>query len=340
MSDNVDWQNTELPCVSVIVPVYNVERYFHQCMNSLMYQTLKNIEIILVDDGSPDNCSAMCDAYAEQDKRVKVVHQQNSGAGTARNTGMDIARGEYLYFMDGDDWLDLNAMNILYDRAKRTDAEVVVFSHNEYDNQTGKTSQRGKFGRKLCRSIFSISDVRGGLLDIVKPAVWNKFYLLSFVKEKNIRFQDLDSCNDVYFSLFSLIIAMRIICVNYPLITWRKNQDDGITSKRGESWRGLFAAFDKLTYDLTGRFESNDTIGFYQKYIKCCLYEYRFVPAGERDLFVRMAKERLPYKYFCDMSRLIAVENDVVRKFFRYTRAKLKGFISVLFPLQTKKGLS
>ncbi|MDR2834406.1 MAG: glycosyltransferase, partial [Streptococcaceae bacterium] len=87
------------PKISIIVPVYNVEKYLPQCMDSLLNQTLTNIEIILVDDGSPDNCPAMCDEYAKQDNRVKVVHKENGGLGYARNSGLEIANGEYITFV-------------------------------------------------------------------------------------------------------------------------------------------------------------------------------------------------------------------------------------------------
>ena len=93
------------PKVSVIVPIYNVEKYLDECMVSLLNQTLKDIEIILVDDESPDNCPKMCDEYANKDKRVKVVHKKNGGLGFARNSGLDVATGEYVAFIDSDDWI-------------------------------------------------------------------------------------------------------------------------------------------------------------------------------------------------------------------------------------------
>ena len=96
-----------MPKVSIIVPVYNVEKYLSRCMDSLLNQTLKDIEIILVDDGSPDNCPAICDEYAKQDHRVKVVHKKNGGLGYARNSGMEMASGEFLAFVDSDDFVDV-----------------------------------------------------------------------------------------------------------------------------------------------------------------------------------------------------------------------------------------
>ena len=88
------------PLVSVVIPIYNVEKYLDRCVSSVVNQTYRNLEIILVDDGSPDNCPAMCDAWAERDSRIRVIHKKNNGQGMARNSGMDIATGKYIFFFD------------------------------------------------------------------------------------------------------------------------------------------------------------------------------------------------------------------------------------------------
>lgn len=92
--------------ISIIVPVYNVENYLCRCVDSLLNQTYHNLEIILVDDGSPDRCGEMCDEYVKKDKRVKVIHQSNGGLSDARNKALDIAKGDYLMFVDSDDWIE------------------------------------------------------------------------------------------------------------------------------------------------------------------------------------------------------------------------------------------
>ena len=94
--------------VSVIIPIYNVEKYIRQCIDSVLNQTYTQIEIILVDDGSPDNCGAICDEYAERDNRIKVIHKENGGLSDARNAGLAIAQGDFVYFLDSDDYLRKN----------------------------------------------------------------------------------------------------------------------------------------------------------------------------------------------------------------------------------------
>lgn len=116
-----------MPKVSIVVPVYNVEKYLDRCVQSLLNQTLKDIEIILVDDGSPDNCPQMCDEYAKFDSRIKVIHKKNGGLGFARNSGAEIATGNYITFCDSDDWLDHDAYETLYNICKNDNLDLCCF---------------------------------------------------------------------------------------------------------------------------------------------------------------------------------------------------------------------
>lgn len=115
----------KIPKVSIIVPIYNVEKYLDRCIQSLVNQTLNDIEIILVDDGSPDNCPSMCDEYAQKDNRIKVIHKQNAGLGYARNSGLEIAIGEYIAFVDSDDYVDTSMYETLYKKAITISADAV-----------------------------------------------------------------------------------------------------------------------------------------------------------------------------------------------------------------------
>lgn len=120
--------------ISVIVPVYNVEKYIHECIDSIINQTLKDLEIILVDDGSPDNCKEILDDYAIKDPRIKVIHKKNAGVSAARNDGLKICTGEYVYIMDSDDYLELDALESMYNNAKITRADVIITDHYTFTN--------------------------------------------------------------------------------------------------------------------------------------------------------------------------------------------------------------
>ncbi len=121
--------------ISIIVPVYKVERYLCRCIESLIRQDYQDIEIILVDDGSPDNCGNICDEYAQKDTRILVIHQNNGGLSAARNTGLDLATGDYIMCVDSDDWVEPNYCSFALQKAKETNSDIVVFGYmDEFDD--------------------------------------------------------------------------------------------------------------------------------------------------------------------------------------------------------------
>lgn len=126
------------PLISVIVPIYKVEKYLDKCINSIVDQTYNNLEIILVDDGSPDRCPAMCDDWAKKDSRIKVIHKENGGVSSARNTGIDTATGEFIAFVDGDDIIDKDMYAVLLDNALRENADITMcsFKYFNYEKQS------------------------------------------------------------------------------------------------------------------------------------------------------------------------------------------------------------
>lgn len=126
--------------ISIIVPIYKVEPYLRQCLNSIINQTYTDLEIILVDDGSPDGCPQICDEYAARDKRIVVIHKENGGLSDARNAGLDICKGDYIYFLDSDDVLPLNCIYTLFKMISSENAEIASSSYEEfnYDDQPPK----------------------------------------------------------------------------------------------------------------------------------------------------------------------------------------------------------
>lgn len=117
------------PLISVIIPIYNVEQYLRRCLDSIVNQTYTNLEIILVDDGSPDKCPQICDEYASRDNRIIVIHKENGGLSDARNAGLDICKGEFISFVDSDDWASLEYINELYSTIKETLADIAIINH-------------------------------------------------------------------------------------------------------------------------------------------------------------------------------------------------------------------
>ena len=185
------------PKVSIIVPVYNVEKYLDQCVQSLVNQTLKEIEIILVDDESPDHCGALCDEYARKDSRIKVVHKKNGGLGFARNSGLEEAIGEFVAFVDSDDFVDLTMYETLYKKIVEDNLDTCYsgFAHYLPD---------GKIQRKVETDIYQKfigrKEVDAFLLDMVGPdsscpfevkymmSTCKVLYNLALIRKYNIKF--------------------------------------------------------------------------------------------------------------------------------------------------------
>lgn len=185
--------------VSVIVPIYNVERFLPRCVESLRRQTLQDIEIILVDDQSPDNCPTMCDKYQEQDERIKVIHKQNGGLGYARNSGLEIATGEYIAFVDSDDYVDLDMFQIMYSVAKENEADIVrVDNYKEtVEGEILNSSyvppiREGKYSREemleqLLYPQFGMMPEESGD-KYVSCSVWRNIYKNKIIKQNEIKF--------------------------------------------------------------------------------------------------------------------------------------------------------
>lgn len=155
--------------ISVIVPVYKVEEYLRECVDSILAQTYTNLEIILVDDGSPDNCGKICDEYAKKDSRIKVIHQQNGGLSAARNTGLDIATGDYIGFVDSDDYIELNMFEELHNSIKEYNSDMSVCGVKKFE-----LDSRSFFYGKKCVSKNTF------MMELLKETIasysWNKLY--------------------------------------------------------------------------------------------------------------------------------------------------------------------
>ena len=184
------------PLVSVIVPVYKVEQYLERCVDSILNQTYRNLEVILVDDGSPDSCPEMCDAYAQRDERVKVIHQKNGGPSSARNTGMHTASGKYILFVDSDDWLHINACERLVEHAEKLNCQIVYAKNVQIvDGKDVHMSREPTLGKcEACdgRS-FLVSGVQQKAMEMCVPyGIYNREFLIDngAFFEEGISFED------------------------------------------------------------------------------------------------------------------------------------------------------
>lgn len=223
-----------VPAISVIVPIYNVEKYLTRCVESLLSQTLENIEIILINDGSTDGSGAMADEFAAQDKRIRVIHQKNVGLGLTRNVGLEVARGEYIGFVDSDDWVRPEMYETLYNAGKTGEAEIVMGDFYTV-NEAGETTvtkvdlQQGVYqGNEIVESILlpMFGAKSEDPSDIVVPmCVWRNIYKREFLNAHNIRFVSERKyiSEDIVFNADVLTQIKRASIVNMPLYYYSFN---------------------------------------------------------------------------------------------------------------------
>lgn len=246
----------QIPRVSIIVPVYNVERYLRQCLDTLVNQTYQNVEIICVDDGSTDASSEILTEYALKNSRVRVIHQKNSGLSAARNVGFSFTTGEYVMYVDSDDWIDVRTCEKAVFKAEERAADLVMWPYiREFPNRSAPKvifSEEKTFHAAECREL---QRRMVGLLgtELAHPenadalcTVWGKLYLREVIAQNDIHFTDLQRIGTYEDGLFNLHYLAHVKNATYIpdyLSHYRKNS--GMTSKYRKElaaqWKNLFS---------------------------------------------------------------------------------------------------
>ena len=231
------------PKVSVIVPVYKVEPWLRECMDSLVNQTLQEIEIIAVDDGSPDNCGKILDEYADKYKeKVKVIHQQNGGLPKARNVGLNIAVGEYITFADSDDYLDIRAYETAYNYAKKDDVDILHFDHRTFNDRYDDHVNNIDFSDS---KVISCKDY---IYDrkYKKFHVWSNLFKYEIVQSDKLRFvENLKHVEDTCFLYMVLGNAKQIKSIPAKFYNYRQREGSLVTiaiKKGHERWKDIIKA--------------------------------------------------------------------------------------------------
>ena len=211
------------PLISIIVPIYKVEKYLPRCIDSLINQTYQNLEIILVDDGSPDRSGEICDEYAKKDSRIVVVHKPNGGLSDARNKGLDVANGDYVMFVDSDDWIEKESCEILVNLAKEKKSDVVSFAMTDVYDNGKKIPSKTPYGTKIISSEEAIKAIlyNHSQFGIFNRAC-NKFYSKSLLLDT--RFPVGKLTEDQGFTYKILHKAKRIcVCENHLYNYYRRS---------------------------------------------------------------------------------------------------------------------
>lgn len=247
--------------VSIVIACYNEEHYIAQCLDSMISQTLKEIEIIVVDDGSTDASLQVIQQYALKDHRVIAVQGQHGGAAMARNLGMKYAHGKYITFFDADDFAAPDCYQIMYDNAERSGSEVCVVGSQSLDNETGETYKLTNTMKEAylpSKNPFSSKDIPAYIFLAFNGWAWDKLFLVSFLQKENIQFQNLRSTNDMLFVDKALLCADSIYVQDTVLITHRVNKRNSISATRDLSWDCFYKALLALKNVLDERKCNNE----------------------------------------------------------------------------------
>ncbi len=256
-----------MPAVSVIVPVYNAEKYLEQCLDSIVCQTLEDIEIICVNDGSTDESQKILERYAQNDKRIKIEEQKNQGLSCARNRGMELAHGEYIGFVDSDDFIAPQMMEKLYMMAKRHDAEIAIGDVYLYDHNTQalSTYRDQEFYSRVddkCIDLETTPELIGCI------GAWDRIYLRCFLEDIRAKYPPGMIYEDAAFTADTLTKAKRITLSADKLYYYRKNAGASITDKEksNDLYKKHFLMIQKHMQNALAKTEQPAEV--YTEYIK------------------------------------------------------------------------
>lgn len=234
------------PLISIVLPIYNVESYLPQCLDSLLVQTYRNLEIILVDDESPDRCGAICDEYAQKDSRIKVFHIPNSGVSAARNYGIDQTHGEWIGFTDPDDWTEPNMFETLLKTAQSEKADVVMCGY-VLDYTTGPETVR-QWEKKVMTGTHEIARAYFHE-EYFKDYLWCKLFKSSFF-DGGVRSPKGRTYEDAYFTDQLILKAHRVVGIPDCLYHYRRRKTSIVSfrtlKKELDFWQSKKERFDTL----------------------------------------------------------------------------------------------
>lgn len=288
--------------ISVIVPVYNVEQYLDKCINSILNQTYKNIEVILVDDGSPDNCGKVCDEYSKMDSRIKVIHKENGGLSDARNVGIDNANGKYICFVDSDDYIENRYIELLYRAIKENNVDIAQCGINKISNDEifieniGYKKNEVKSSKKMLEDLYTTN--------WENILVWNKMYLKQIFED--VRFPKGKIHEDEFTTHKVLYKVEKISIVDSYLYNYRQNEDS-ITGKK----------FNLKRLDILEAIESR--LDFFQKNKENELYKLTLENylAVLRNMYINVEK------YISDSTK---IKKELKNKYMEKCKILLKNY--------------
>lgn len=319
---------------SIIVPVYNVERFLQECLDSIVAQTLKDFEVICINDGSADNSLTILNEYATKDSRFKVISQTNQGQGIARNEAIKLAQGKYLLFVDPDDWIEPNTLEQVWKRAESTEANVVQFNYETYNDLTKKRKERithklaqNKYRYNLKKlGFFNWHTFKKGMFRELGLAIWNRAYRTDFIKMNNIEFAPNKHGEDHIFTIKSLILAKKIYYLNKTLYHYRNRANSSVNIASANN----FSAFENIK--LLQKFLQKENLldslqnEFEEYKLENLAHHYCCIPNNEMQNYLNLCKKMLSKQEY---QKFLYIVNNVklsqTEKFFSLKNNKIGG---------------
>ena len=285
------------PIISVIVPVYNVEKYLAKCLDTILAQTFSNIEIICVNDGSTDNSRKILAQYAQKDSRVKIVDKKNGGLSSARNAGMKVATGEFYSFIDSDDWIEETMLEKLYNSMVSLNTDISICAVHQYDETNQKIDDSnpyytlGYFDETFDNKAFSYVETKPFLLDVCVMA-WNKLYRKSFIDECQAEFPDglIFEDGPFFFSIF--FKTKRVSIVRDYLYYYRINRNGSIIQKAGKKFLNVIDVVE-LMYNKIKEIPDFEDVKytFFRKKVEDFIYRFENLNPKYRNAFAKKLKQ-------------------------------------------------
>lgn len=337
--------------VTVVIPIYNVEKYLDRCLNSVVNQTYKNLEIILVDDGSPDKCPKMCEKWATKDQRIKVIHKENTGLGMARNTGIENATGKYICFFDSDDYIALNTIEKAYNLVQRTEAEIVLFGsytvnlENKVIKSLIPTTDKEVYESNEIQSIL-LPDILSvnpntGKKSNLNVTAWSCLYSMNLINKTNWRFvserqyisEDLYSLLILYKSVKKVAIlkeGLYYYCINETSLTQTFRID------RYEKTKFCHDACQNLCEELNYKEDIKERLNFrHLTNVVVCLK--KIVNSSNKTKEKKnMVKEIIKDPHFQSIVHTLNLKKGALQKYIFIKAARWKMCNVVYFLLRVK----
>ena len=337
-----------MPEISIVIPVYNLEKYIKKCLNSVLMQTFDNFEIICVNDGSTDSSLDILKEYATADKRIKIINQTNSGAGTARNNGLKHSAGKYVQFLDGDDYFEPQMLEKLYNLAEKHQSDITVCSSRKVDDEGNITETKNpnsplNLAKLIFDKPFNYMDYKEDIFTLIGTIPWNKLYLREMLIKNDLKFPNLTGPDDLCFVHMSIVCAEKIVAIDDELINYRYNRQGSVQTYRANHTIDIIKAGLHIRAFLEGK-------GVYKKLEKAYLtsliaairWETSLCNAEQYDRFIKELKILMPndWKIFNSALRADYITPEYLKNFIGEQKVYLWGasiFIKEVLEKETNK---